>query len=117
MTKTILLVDDDAHILDTAKDILETDDYHVLTAETGAAALEGLNDQNVDLMIVDFNLLDTTGVELAVKAKALRPPLVIVLMTGEVTVDLGPAQGLIHAVLTKPVDPPQMMALIRQALL
>ena len=115
MGKKILLVDDDAHILETAQDILEAAGYEVKSAETGACALQELGRASVHLMIVDYNLTDTTGVELALKAKALRPEVVIVLMTGEEDVDLGAAKSFTYAVLTKPVNPADLLKLIKQA--
>jgi DNA-binding NtrC family response regulator len=116
MAKTILLADDDPHILETAKDILEAAGYNVLTAETGAGTLQCLEDHPCDLLIVDFNLLDMTGIELAVKAKRLRPALFVILMTGESSVDLGEAKTIIQAILTKPVHPPDLFALIHKIL-
>src|SRR4051812_3044376 len=114
MAASILLVDDDAHILETAEDILEALDYEVRTAESGAQALQSLKEGPCHLLIVDLNLLDTTGVELAVQAKQIHPNMAIILMTGEANVDLGPAKTLIASVLTKPVNPPDLLALIHQ---
>jgi len=114
MAKTILLVDDDTHILETAQDILEASGYDVQSAETGSAALEQLSKAPIHLMIVDYNLLDMTGIELALKAKAVQPALIIFLMTGETSVDLGAAQPIIHSVLTKPVNPADLLILIKQ---
>jgi DNA-binding NtrC family response regulator len=114
MAKSLLLVDDDPQILDTARDILEAAGFDVQTAETGAAALTNLRGQAFALMIVDFNLADTTGVELAVQAKKIRPQMVVILMTGEGNVDLGPAKDIIHSILLKPVSPPQLIDLINK---
>jgi two-component system cell cycle response regulator CpdR len=116
MAKAILLIDDDPHILETAQDILEAAGYEIQTGETGAAALEKLRARSFQLMIVDFNLLDVTGIELAVKAKAIHPDMAIILMTGEAAVDLGPAKNLIGAVLTKPVNPAELIKLIHQTI-
>ena len=114
MKRPILLVDDDAHILETAQDILDAAGFAVQTAETGVAALKVLSEHSCAVMVVDFNLLDTTGIDLAVKARRLQPDLVIVLMTGEEHVDLGSAQGIIHAILTKPVNPSELIDIIHK---
>src|SRR5205823_4121437 len=66
-TPWVLLVDDDANILDTAKDILEEAKYVVETAGTGAAALKLLEQKQFNVVIVDFQLPDTTGLEMARK--------------------------------------------------
>jgi two-component system response regulator HydG len=111
---SILLVDDDTHILETAQDILEAAGYEVQSAETGSAALQKLEERAFHLMIIDFNLADTTGCELAIKAKILRPDVVIVIMTGESELDLEPAKSSIYAVLTKPVHPDDLLNIIKQ---
>jgi len=114
MTKRILLVDDDAHLLETAHDILEAAGYDVRSAESGSAALQKLKAAPVHLMIVDYNLDDTTGVELALKARALFPDIVIFLMTGEINIDLAAAKSAIQAVLTKPVNPAELISMIKR---
>jgi DNA-binding NtrC family response regulator len=114
MPKTLLLVDDDNHILETAQDILEAAGFTIRTAVNGEGALQNLRDHPCDLMVVDLNLLDMTGIELAVKATELHPELPIVLMTGEANVDLGPAQAVIRASLTKPVNPAKLIEIIRK---
>jgi len=114
MAKSLLLVDDDAQILETAQDILEAAGFEVRVAGTGAAALDRLREQPCRVMVVDYNLPDTTGVELALQAQALCPSMVVLLMTGEADVELGPARGAIRAVLTKPVDPAALIEILRQ---
>ncbi len=113
MAKTILIVDDDPNILDTARDILEDAGYKVYVAGTGAGALAKLKSSRADLAVFDFNLPDTQGVDLAVQAKHLYPKMPIVLLTGEEAIDLGPAKDAIDTVLTKPVNPAQLIRVIR----
>jgi FixJ family two-component response regulator len=50
---------------------------------------------------------------LAAKAKKLRPQAMVVLMTGEVNVDLTANPGAVDMVLTKPVSPAQMIEVIQ----
>jgi len=114
--KAILLVDDDAHILETGQEILEASGYEVQTAESGEKALEKLTAAPFHLMIVDFNLLDTTGIDLAVKAREIRPEMQIILMSGEATIDLGSARSAIRSILIKPVNPAELLAVIKQCI-
>jgi DNA-binding response OmpR family regulator len=113
MAKTILIVDDDPNILDTARDILEDAGYAVFAEVTGAGALAKLSSSPADLALFDFNLPDTQGIDLAVKAKKIRPKMAIFLMTGEAGVDLGAAQGAVDLVLTKPVNPVKLLQVIQ----
>ena len=111
---SVLLVDDDAQILDTAQDILEAAGFAVRVAATGEAALRTLRDHPCRGMIVDFNLPDMTGLELARQAKSVLPEIVILLMTGEASVELGSAKPLIASILTKPVNPAQLIDIIHK---
>jgi DNA-binding NtrC family response regulator len=114
LIQSIMIVDDDPNILETAKDILEEAGYAAKTAHTCSKALAALESEAVDLAIIDFNLPDGKGVDLAVRARAICPQLVIILMTGEAHVDLGPAKAVIHATLTKPVNPAQLIDIIQK---
>src|SRR5882672_297195 len=105
MAKTILIVDDDPDILDTAREILEDAGYTVYAEGNGAAALEKLKSSPADLALFDFNLPDVKGTDLAVQAKHVCPHMVIILMTGETHIALGTAQGSIDTILMKPVSP------------
>ena len=112
MTKAILIVDDDPNILDTARDILEDAGYTVYAEGTAVGALAKLKSSPVDLAVLDFNLPDGKGVDLAVQAKRISPKMPIILMTGEEAVDLGPAMGAVDSLLTKPVNPTQLIKVI-----
>src|SRR5258706_3088739 len=80
--ETILLVDDDVNILDTAKDILEEAGYEISTAQNGAQAIEFLEKKAFNVVIVDFQLPDATGLELARKVRERNDYTLVVLMTG-----------------------------------
>ena len=112
MAKTILVVDDDANIRDTARDILEDAGYSVLSEGTAEGALIALTKASADVALLDFNLPDSKGPDLAVQMKQRYPHLVILLLTGESGIELGPAQSSIDSILTKPVDPRQLLAMI-----
>lgn len=111
----LLLVDDDPNILDTARDILEDAGYEVAAAGTSAEALALLQKDPFHLALVDYNLPDAKGVQFAQEARRLRPELRVILMTGEARVDAGPP-GVIAEVLTKPVDPGRLIALLQKTL-
>lgn len=62
---TILVVEDDIHLLEGIRDILRLDHYHVLTAQDGVQALEILNSQPdpPDLIVSDIMMPHMDGVE------------------------------------------------------
>jgi DNA-binding NtrC family response regulator len=112
VSKSILFIDDDLQIQETARDILEDAGFHVETAGTCREALKCLKANPVPVAIIDLNLPDGLGTEFAIEAKKLHPALVVILMTGEANVDLGPAQTAIMTTLTKPVSPLQLLKLL-----
>jgi DNA-binding response OmpR family regulator len=109
-------VDDDAHILETGQEILEASGYDVQTAESGEETLQKLKAGPFHLMIVDYNLEDTTGIDLALKARELHPEIQIILMSGEASIDLGAAGSIIRSILVKPVNPAELLALIKASI-
>ena len=113
MSKTILLVDDDPNIVDTAQDILEEAGFSVCGEKTAAGALERLKTTIADLAILDLNLPDAKGSDLAVEIKKCAPRIAIILLTGQGDISLGQAQVAIDAVLTKPVNPADLIQTIR----
>lgn len=63
LKETILVVDDETHILELIKFNLENVGYKVETAETGEAALEFCKHQVPDLIILDIMLPGIDGLE------------------------------------------------------
>lgn len=114
----VLLVDDDVNILDTAKDILEEAHYEVFTAANGAQAIAELGKHAFNIVVVDFNLPDSTGLELARKVRESNDYTLVVLMTGHASLEMAvkAIQEAIYDYLIKPVDPGQLKRALERAL-
>jgi K+-sensing histidine kinase KdpD len=114
----ILLVDDDVNILDTAKDILEDAGYEISTAATGAKAIELLGQKAFNVVVVDFQLPDSTGLELARKVREANDYTLVILMTGHASLEMAvkAIQEAVYDYLIKPVDPAQLQRTIERAL-
>lgn len=79
----ILMVDDDAPILDVVSEALADEGYAVITAANGDEALEKIrNDAGIDILFSDVVMPGISGVELAKQAAAVRPGLKIMLASG-----------------------------------
>ena len=63
-SKRILLVDDEPDIVESLKFRFNEAGYDVLTAENGAAAIETLRRERVDLILADFMMPEVNGIEL-----------------------------------------------------
>jgi two-component system cell cycle sensor histidine kinase/response regulator CckA len=82
--KTVLIVDDNADLLAMVSEILADANYKVLTASSGQAALkQSKNTENdIHLLLSDFQMPAMNGVDLATKMTADRPALKVLLMSG-----------------------------------
>ena len=77
----ILVVDDDLSILRLYKEELEEDGYVVVTASTGAEALEQFKKEEPDLVTLDIQLPDVDGIKLLRQMKEKRPRLPVIMST------------------------------------
>jgi DNA-binding response OmpR family regulator len=68
--RTILLVEDNLHILKTNRAMLEKADYRVLCAKTAAETRALLHSEMPDLMVLDIMLPDGDGVALCQELRA-----------------------------------------------
>jgi two-component system cell cycle sensor histidine kinase/response regulator CckA len=77
--ETILVVDDDAEILNITRQMLSGAGYRVTTALSASQALALVSDMDVpaDLLMTDFVMPDMNGVELVQRVRSLRPALPI----------------------------------------
>lgn len=115
---TVLLVDDDPRILETGKDILEDGGYAVETAADGAETLRRIEARDFNVVILDFQLPDATGLELARKIRERNPLTSMILMTGHASLEMAvqAIQEAVYDYLIKPVDPSQLKKTIAKAL-
>lgn len=81
---TILLVEDNPHIMKINAQLLTLRGYQVLQAETAAQAREQLRWHPVDLIVLDILLPDGSGLELCRELKAQRSiPILFLTALGE----------------------------------
>lgn len=79
----VLVVDDDPSVLDVIADMLEDIGCEVVTARSGAEALDQLNqNQRITILITDINMPGMDGHELAERAKRVKPELRILQLSG-----------------------------------
>jgi DNA-binding response OmpR family regulator len=121
----ILVVDDDADIVDSLRIILESNHFTVRTAPNSREAMKALEDHLPDVMILDVMMTtDTEGFDLAFKLRE-EPAfknLPILMLTGflDKVREEGPGkfeyilgeQWPAHWLLEKPVDSKKLLAKI-----
>lgn len=78
----ILIVDDEPSLRSMAKETLSMVGYKVLTASDGLEAIELLASEKVDMIFSDVIMPNMDGYQLACKAQALYPNVIILLTSG-----------------------------------
>jgi signal transduction histidine kinase/ActR/RegA family two-component response regulator len=116
--ETLLVVDDDAAVLRTASRALSTLGYHVLTADSGKAALERIEKaaEPIGLVLIDIVMPVMGGLATLRHLRELRPGMPALLMTGYAGRDFVPPVDLGAEVISKPLDLAKLAAAIRTAL-
>ena len=82
MLKRILFVDDESQILRSITRLFIDTEYEVITAESGAEALNILEDEKVDVIVSDMKMPKMTGYELLSQVKRRFPNIVRIILSG-----------------------------------
>jgi len=115
----LLLVDDEQGMRDTLADILEETGLQIDQAADGLEAVDKVSTRSYGLVLMDIRMPVMNGVEALRRIKVLRPGLPVVMMTAYTAaaeVEEARRQGA-EAVLYKPLDIPQLLNLLRRALM
>lgn len=122
----ILIIDDDAELIDSVKMILDENGYAVISAQNGLKGMEKAKKDHPDLIILDVMMTnDSEGFEVARKLKeeSSTSKIPVILLTG-----IKKAKGLpfsfepdedwlpVKAVLEKPVKPEILLKSIKSAI-
>lgn len=81
MQKTILIVEDDADLRTSLRKILTANNFRVIEASDGAEALERVEEEHPDLVILDFGLPVVSGETVCVRIKESHPEIVVIAVT------------------------------------
>ena len=81
-TRKVLVVDDDPVVGKSFGRVLSQKGYAVITAESGAQALEKMREQAYDMVFTDIKMPGMSGIELTEQIKAQQPWMPVVIVTG-----------------------------------
>jgi two-component system response regulator (stage 0 sporulation protein F) len=84
----ILIVDDADEVVALCAGILKTLGYAVTGASRGQAALDLIRAEAFDLVIVDYKMPEMSGFEVFEAARAMRPDMAFMLLTGHTSSDI-----------------------------
>jgi len=83
----LMLVDDEERLLSSIAKLLSKKGIDVVTATSGAEAIEKLKHQNIHVVILDVKMPGMDGNETLVEIKRLFPMVEVIMLTGHATVE------------------------------
>jgi DNA-binding response OmpR family regulator len=117
MPKTILVVDDDKGLVKMLETGLTIKGYNVLSANTGEAGLQIVQNKTVDLILLDVILPGMKGRQVCMKLKENEKTknIPVVFLTAKHSADDVKAELAAGAIahITKPIDLSQLISLVQ----
>ena len=117
MKKTILVVDDEKEIRNLIEIYLKNEGYDVIKASNGLEALEIINNEDIQLIVLDIMMPEMNGLEVCSK---IREKLTIpILMLSAKSEDMDKIQGIMTGAddyLTKPFNPLELSVRVKALL-
>jgi DNA-binding NtrC family response regulator len=114
----VLVVDDDAGVRYTLREILEADGLAVEEASDGAEALGRMEVSPADLVVTDLRMPGMDGIQLLRRLKERAPAVRVVLVTahGSERQAVEAMKAGAHDYFRKPFDTDELLAVVRRAL-
>lgn len=126
MTKHILVIDDKAHLLTLLRMILEDENYQVSVLQEGRGAIERIQENVPDLIILDLKLADASGMDIleSLRARESTADIPVIVYTAAVMeaetverlVASNPARYHNVSVLQKPFELDALLEHVQQTL-
>lgn len=113
----ILIIDDDQGICTTLCDILEDEGYAVKDFNEGGKALCFLKSNLVDVVFIDINLPDISGMRLLEQIKLIKPESAVIMITGHASTATA-VEALnegAYAYVVKPFDLDELKTIVKKA--
>lgn len=116
--ETILLVDDEPHIVELGQMYLEKDGYKILSVGDGKAALQIIKEKKPALVVLDVMLPEMDGFEVCRQLRAENNPVLVLMLTAR-DEDIDKIVGLelgADDYMTKPFNPRELVARVKAIL-
>jgi two-component system KDP operon response regulator KdpE len=117
MAARVLVVDDEPNIIGTLAPLVRAQGYEVFTAMTGRAALEVVERDKPDLIVLDLGLPDIDGVEVCIRIRqSSNVPILVLSARGAEGDKVRALDAGADDYVTKPFGAEELLARIRAAL-
>jgi two-component system nitrogen regulation response regulator NtrX len=114
----ILVIDDEAPIRETLKEILEYENFNVTLAEDGQKGYQYIQKNDYDVVLCDVKMPGMDGMEVLERSLALKPELPFVMISGHGNVEMAidaTKKGAFDFI-TKPPDLNRLLITLRNAI-
>jgi len=116
--RTLLIVDDEPHILSALKRLFHPEGWNILAADNARDGLELLAEHKVQVVLSDHRMPGMNGTEFLRRARALYPETIRIILSGytdlETVVD-AINRGTLFKFLSKPWDDDTLREQVREA--
>jgi response regulator RpfG family c-di-GMP phosphodiesterase len=115
----LLFVDDEPGILSSLRRLFRPQGYRIYIAESGAAGLEILAKESIDLVISDMRMPEMDGATFLKEVRSRWPKVMRILLTGYADITSTVAainHGEIYRYIAKPWDDNEIVTIVREAL-
>lgn len=117
MPQTVLIVDDDAKLIDLLTEYFGENEFIAHAVMLGADALDAIRDNQPDIVILDIMLPDTNGLEVLKQIRAKHTiPVIMLTAKGDDTDRIVGLELGADDYLPKPFNPRELLARIRAIL-
>ena len=116
MKPKILVLDDDHSVRASLVKVLEMEDYEVLQASNGTAAIDIFRSCAVDLVVLDVNLEEEDGWSVFEAMKELNPLVPTVVTTTQFDQRENAIAAGAEALIEKPMDVPVFLGIVQDLL-
>ena len=113
----ILLVDDDLDHLASISQLLSEHNFSVIACDNAKEAIDKIRGNNIDIVLTDIKMPETSGIELLGKIHAINPQMPVILMTAYADMDVAVEaikKGAFDFII-KPAPPDYLFHSIRKA--
>ncbi len=116
--KRVLIVDDEKSVRRSLKKLLSYEKFRIFTAPDGPTALQIVDSERVDIVLLDIKMPGMDGIETLEKMKEIKKDLPVIIISGHGTISTAVKATKLGAFdfLEKPVDMDKLLLTIRNGL-
>ena len=118
MNSKILIIEDDTAICQILKQFLSKHDFEVIIANNGKKGVKAFKDESPNLVLCDFRLGDTDGIDVLKQIKEMNQSVPIIIVTGysDIRTSVMAMRLGAYDYITKPLFPDEILLTIKKAL-